>query len=83
MGARVIDGRGLAAELKEVLAAEVAGQRDTGVMPGLATVLVGSPAEAAVYERRVRSLETANTGDIVRTDTISVGSAKGKGSSDD
>ena len=25
-------------------------------MPGLATVLVGSPAEAAVYERRVRSL---------------------------
>ena len=45
MGARVIVGRGLAAELKEVLAAEVAGQRDTGVMPGLATVLVGSPAE--------------------------------------
>ena len=74
MGARVIDGRGLAAELKEGLAAEVA---------GLATVLVGSPAEAEVYERRVRSLETANTGDIVRTDTISVGSARGKGSSDD
>jgi methylenetetrahydrofolate dehydrogenase (NADP+) / methenyltetrahydrofolate cyclohydrolase len=47
MGARVIDGRGLAAELKEGLAAEVA---------GLATVLVGSPAEAEVYERRVRSL---------------------------
>jgi methylenetetrahydrofolate dehydrogenase (NADP+)/methenyltetrahydrofolate cyclohydrolase len=49
MGARVIDGRGLAAELKERLAAEVAGQRDTGVVPGLATVLVGSPAEVAVY----------------------------------
>ena len=56
MGARVIDGRGLAAELKEGLAAEVAGLRDTGVVPGLATVLVGSPTEAAVYERRVRSL---------------------------
>ena len=83
MGARVIDGRGLAAELKEELTAEVAGLRGAGVLPGLATVLVGSPAEAAVYERRVRSLETANTGDIVRTDTISVGSAKGKGSSDD
>ena len=83
MGARVIDGRGLAAELKEDLTAEVAGLRDVGVLPGLATVLVGSPAEAAVYERRVRSLETANTGDIVRTDTISVGSARGKGSSDD
>jgi len=83
MGARVIDGRGLAAELKEELTAEVAGLRDAGVLPGLATVLVGSPAEAAVYERRVRSLETANTGDIVRTDTISVGPVRGKGSSDD
>ena len=83
MGARVMVGRGLAAELEEELAAEVAGLRDAGVVPGLATVLVGSPAEAAVYERRVRSLETANTGDIVRTDTISVGSARGKGSSDD
>jgi Tetrahydrofolate dehydrogenase/cyclohydrolase, NAD(P)-binding domain len=34
MGARVIDGRGLAAELKEKL---VAGLRDAGVMSGLAT----------------------------------------------
>ena len=83
MGARVIDGRGLAAELEKVLAAEVAGLRGAGVLPGLVAVLVGSPAEASVYERRVRSLETANTGDIVRTDTISVGSARGKGSSDD
>jgi 5,10-methylene-tetrahydrofolate dehydrogenase/methenyl tetrahydrofolate cyclohydrolase len=83
MGARVIYGRGLAAEPKEELTAEVAGLRDAGVLPGLATVLVGSPAEAAVYERRVRSLETANTGGIVRTDTISVGSVRGKGSSDD
>jgi len=83
MGARVIDGRGLAAEPKEELTAEVAGLRDAGVLPGLATVLVGSPAEAAVYERRVRSLETANTGGIVGTDTISVGSVRGKGSSDD
>ena len=56
MGARLIDGRGLAAEFKEGLAAEVAGLRDAGVVPGLATVLVGSPAEAEVYERRVCSL---------------------------
>ena len=83
MGACVIVGRGLAAELEKVLAAEVAGLRGAGVLPGLATVLVGSPAEAAVYERRVRSLETANTGGIVRIDAISVGSARGKGSSDD
>ena len=83
MGACVIVGRGLAAELEKVLAAEVAGLRGAGVLPGLVAVLVGSPAEAAVYERRVRSLETANTGGIVRIDAISVGSARGKGSSDD
>ena len=67
MGARIVDGRGLAAELKEDLTAEVAGLRDAGVVPGLAAGLVGSPAEAAVYERRMRSLETANTGSIVGT----------------
>ena len=78
MGTRVMDGRCLAAELKEELMAEVAGLRDAGVLPGLATVLVGSPAQAVVYERRVRSLETANEGGIVRTDTISVGSVRGK-----
>ena len=47
MGARIIDDRGgLAAELEEELAALVAGLRDAGVVPGLATVLVGSPAKA-------------------------------------
>ncbi len=56
MDAHVIDGRGLAAELKEELAAEVAELMGAGVVPGLATVLVGSPAEAAVYEKRVRRL---------------------------
>ena len=78
MGARVIDGRGLAAELKEGLAAEVAGLRDTGVVPGLATVLVGSPAEAEVYERRVRSLETATKDGNVETDAIFARSARGE-----
>ena len=56
MGAHVIDGRGLAAELEGEVAAEVAELRGGGVVPGLATVLVGSPAEAELYERRVRSL---------------------------
>ena len=70
MGVRVMDGRCPAAELKEELTAEVAGLRDAGVLPGLATVLVGSPAEAAVYERRVRSL----AGEL----TIFAGSARGE-----
>lgn len=36
MGARVIDGRGLAAELKEGLATEIADLEEDGVAPGLA-----------------------------------------------
>ena len=55
MGAHVIDGLGLAAELKGRLAAEVTDFMEAGVVPGLATVLVGSPAEAEAYERRCAS----------------------------
>jgi hypothetical protein len=46
MGARVIDGRGLTAEL-----GELARPRDVE----LATMPVCAPAAAAVYERRVQS----------------------------
>ena len=56
MGTHVVDGLGLAAELKGRLAAEVTDFMEAGVVPGLATVLVGSPAEAEAYERRVRKL---------------------------
>jgi len=35
VGARVVDGRGLAAELEEGLAAEVAGLRVAGLCPDL------------------------------------------------
>ena len=62
MGACVIDGRRLAAELKEKLAAEVAGKRDAGPVPGFATVLIGSPAEAAVYKRREASARSPTCG---------------------
>ncbi len=75
MGARVIDGRSPAAELKEGLAAEVEELRDAGVVPGLSTVLVGSPAEAEAYEKRVRSLETADAGGVVGIGTMPVRSA--------
>jgi hypothetical protein len=46
MGARVIDGRGLTAELEKLA-------RPRGVE--LATMPVCGPAAAAVYERRVQS----------------------------
>jgi hypothetical protein len=70
MGAGVVDGCGLAAELKSEMGAEAAGLRDAGVVPRLATVRVGSPVEAAVYERRVRSL----AGELA----IFAGSARGE-----
>ena len=56
MGAYVINGRALAAELKDRLAAEVAKLAGDGVRPGLATVLVGATYAAEVYERRVHRL---------------------------
>jgi 5,10-methylene-tetrahydrofolate dehydrogenase/methenyl tetrahydrofolate cyclohydrolase len=52
VGAHVIDGRGLTAQLKGRLAAELADCMEAAVVPGLATVLIGSPAEAKAYERR-------------------------------
>lgn len=53
MSAYVINGRAFAAELKDRLAAKLAGD---GVRPGLATVLVGATYAAEVYERRVHRL---------------------------
>lgn len=56
MGARLIDGRALAAELKEQLSGEVQALAEGGVVPGLATVLAGDDYAAEAYERRVRRL---------------------------
>jgi methylenetetrahydrofolate dehydrogenase (NADP+)/methenyltetrahydrofolate cyclohydrolase len=51
MGARVIDGRALAAQVRERVAAEVASLPDP---PGLATVLVGDDPASALYVRMKR-----------------------------
>lgn len=56
MSAHVIDGRRLARELKERLAAEIKLLTQQGIRPGLATVLVGESYPAKAYERRVRQL---------------------------
>lgn len=56
MGARVIDGRALAEELKLRVISEVEELAAGGVRPGLATVLVGEDYAARAYERRVRKL---------------------------
>lgn len=56
MTARLIDGAAAARQLHGELAREVKGLRDLAVVPGLATVLVGSDYASLAYERRVRML---------------------------
>jgi methylenetetrahydrofolate dehydrogenase (NADP+) / methenyltetrahydrofolate cyclohydrolase len=56
MSAHVIDGEALAAELRERVEADFRELVDSGVRPGLATVLVGEDYAAQAYERRVRRL---------------------------
>ena len=51
--ARVIDGKAVAAARTQALAHRVSGFRErTGVVPGLAVVLVGDDAASAIYVRR-------------------------------
>ncbi|MBV9693414.1 MAG: bifunctional methylenetetrahydrofolate dehydrogenase/methenyltetrahydrofolate cyclohydrolase, partial [Alphaproteobacteria bacterium] len=52
MSARIIDGKAFAAGLRARIAAEAARlKREHGVVPGLATVLVGSDPASEVYVR--------------------------------
>ena len=56
MTCTVIDGRKVADGLTSRIAGEVAGAREAGTIPGLATVLVGDDYASTVYERRLRRL---------------------------
>jgi methylenetetrahydrofolate dehydrogenase (NADP+)/methenyltetrahydrofolate cyclohydrolase len=56
MTAHRIDGDALADELRETVEADVAQLEAAGIVPGLATVLVGDEYAAVAYERRVRRL---------------------------
>jgi methylenetetrahydrofolate dehydrogenase (NADP+)/methenyltetrahydrofolate cyclohydrolase len=49
MSAKIIDGKAVAAEVREGVAAEV---KEMGTAPGLATVLVGDDPASAIYVRR-------------------------------
>ncbi|MFN2525159.1 MAG: bifunctional 5,10-methylenetetrahydrofolate dehydrogenase/5,10-methenyltetrahydrofolate cyclohydrolase [Actinomycetota bacterium] len=49
MAAKIIDGKAIAAEIRKEVAAEVAGLGESGITPGLATVLVGEDPASRVY----------------------------------
>ena len=54
MAAEIIDGKAVAAEVRERVARQVEELRSAGVTPGLATILVGSDPASAVYVRMKR-----------------------------
>ena len=54
MSAEIIDGKAVAAAVRERVASEVEELRERGVVPGLATVLVGDDPASAVYVRMKR-----------------------------
>jgi methylenetetrahydrofolate dehydrogenase (NADP+) / methenyltetrahydrofolate cyclohydrolase len=56
LAARVIDGKALAAELKERLTTEAEALIHAGARPGLATVMAGYDGAVQAYERRARRL---------------------------
>src|SRR5690554_2898096 len=54
MSARIIDGKGIAQEIRAELAKKVAEMTTQGNQPGLAVVLVGDDPASAVYARQKR-----------------------------
>lgn len=57
--AHTIDGDALAAELRATVEADARALEASGVVPGLATLLVGDDYASLAYERRVRQLAEA------------------------
>lgn len=67
-GARILDGKRTAAEVRAEVAAKVAALRARGLVPGLAVVLVGDDAASAVYVRN-KDRAATEAGLAVRTIT--------------
>ncbi len=55
MKARLLDGKAVAKEVKDEIRAEVAELARSGLIPGLATVLVGDHPASAIYVRNKRA----------------------------
>src|SRR6478736_5667974 len=82
MTARIIDGKVIAAELRARVAGEVARlQREHGITPGLAVVLVGSDPASQVYVRNkhkqtqaagMASFEHVLPADVAQSDLLAL-----------
>jgi methylenetetrahydrofolate dehydrogenase (NADP+)/methenyltetrahydrofolate cyclohydrolase len=60
MAAQIIDGKAIAAQIREEIKAEVARLATCGVKPGVATILVGEDGGAQFYRGQIEK----NTGDV-------------------
>ncbi len=72
MSAQTIDGKAIAAQVRAEVADRVAGLKSQGVVPGLATVLVGDDPASAVYVRAKRKA-CAQAGIAARDHDIDAG----------
>jgi len=80
MSARIIDGKAFAATLRMRVAAETAKLKsDYGIVPGLATVLVGDDPASEIYVRNkgkvaeaigFKSVHTTLSGDASEADVL-------------
>ncbi|MBA3350563.1 MAG: bifunctional 5,10-methylene-tetrahydrofolate dehydrogenase/5,10-methylene-tetrahydrofolate cyclohydrolase, partial [Actinobacteria bacterium] len=77
MTAQTIDGKAIAAEVRGEVAAKVDDLRNRGVVPGLATVLVGDDPASAVYVRSKRKA-CAEAGVAARDHDIEAGISEAK-----
>ena len=58
MSAKIIDGKQIAADIREELKAEVAGLKEKGIVPGLGVILVGAdPASQSYVTAKERACE--------------------------
>lgn len=70
MSARILDGRALAAELREEIAARAQRLREQAIVPRLVVVIVGEDASSVAYVRGIRSA-AVKAGVDVRVDALS------------
>lgn len=77
MSAQTIDGKAIAAEVRGEVAARVEALSSQGIVPGLATVLVGDDPASAVYVRAKRKA-CAQAGIAARDHDIEAGISEAK-----
>ena len=51
MTAKILDGKVMSAEIRESIAVRVAKMKESGIIPGLAVILVGNDPASEIYVR--------------------------------